>query len=125
MENMYRSWPNMTLEPAYQDSLITLCVHVLTYLEQVLSNPKSELTNQINKINEADAACREYKVTIIEESIEDASEDDDSEGALEEQRGTKRMVEEVSAEDSDSTVVGIVQNEVRGQESPSSKRIKI
>lgn len=73
----------MTLEPTYQDSLITLCVRVLTQLELVLHHPGEDPTTQMNKISEADGACREFKVTIIEESIEDSSEGDDSEGTLE------------------------------------------
>ena len=40
MENMYQNWPGMTLERNYEKSLVSLCVHVLTFLEMVLRSER-------------------------------------------------------------------------------------
>jgi len=137
MENMYQNWPGMSLEPNYEKSLISLCIHVLTFLEKGLSDQDSTdlartLSENMDKINEADAICREFKVTVMQEmsdlSVDDVSEQDfDSEGTLEAPHGIKRKIEDVSMEDSDSasTEVEFSQKEVAVRRFPSLKGVKI
>jgi hypothetical protein len=121
MESMYQQWPGMTLEKDYENSLISLCVHVLRYLNAVPSdeyNPEckqaeEQLNTCMSEINKADAACRGFTVTISDDATN---------------RGTKRKVEDVSDEDndSDSTVVNEDEKEKETalKAPPSAKRIK-
>lgn len=136
MENMYQNWPGMTLEPNYEKSLVSLCVHVLTFLEMVLRSEDAidlaqTLSVEMVKINEADATCRAFKITIMQEmsshSVGDISEEDsDSDGTLEEPRGIKRRIEEVSGQEPDSDFYksGDSQKKVMIEGLPSSKRLK-
>jgi hypothetical protein len=134
MENMYQNWPGMSLEPYYEKSIISLCIQVLTFLERGLSSQDlmRTLSEDMAKINEADAFCREFKVTVMQEmsnlSVDDVSEDDfDSEGTLEAPHGIKRRIEDISVEESDSnsTKVAASRKEVTIREGPSLKRVKI
>ncbi|KAE8451648.1 hypothetical protein EG329_003105 [Mollisiaceae sp. DMI_Dod_QoI] len=107
MESMYQQWPGMTLEPHYEDALVSLCIHIFRFLDKVITTLlpparpiiSEDLTRLIVKINEADAVCREFSVTFLDctttSNIEDLS-DTDSDGTLCESRGTKRVFEEMS-----------------------------
>ncbi|RDW74872.1 hypothetical protein BP6252_06014 [Coleophoma cylindrospora] len=96
MESMYQQWPNMSLEKNYEDSLVDLCVHVLRYLNRVITmatldraeDAEQKLSENMKRIEEADDRCRGFKVTIIEASM---------------QRGTKRSAQDVEDDDSDDS----------------------
>jgi len=138
MENMYQNWPGMSLEPKYEESLMSLCVRVLNLLEEALYNGDNEdsedwtVAEELTKIHEADDICRRFKVTILQEqaisSVDDVSEEEnDSDGTLEELPSTKRRVEDLYGADSDSdtTEVGCSQKEVPAEGYSSSKRLKV
>jgi len=90
LESMYQNWEAMTLEKNYEDSLISLCTHVLGYLGGILGLRgefsmfvRDHLNSEFTKIVEADKACRSFTVTIEEsmaaglDQIEDISSDDE------------------------------------------------
>lgn len=121
MESMYHEWPGMTLENKYEDSLINLCIIVLQYLNKVMqqqpwlsSDPTEDLTSYASKIAVADTACRGFTVTIVPEVVQ-------------RDRGTKRTIEVVEDEDSDSDST---LREHAAEESsvgllPNPKRVKV
>lgn len=96
MESMYQQWPNITLEKNYEGSLVDLCVHVLRYLNLVITlatlesaeGAEQRLNESMKRIEEADDRCRGFKVTIVEASV---------------QRGTKRSVQDVEDDNSDDS----------------------
>jgi len=92
LESMYQNWPGMTLHKDYENSLISLCIHVLRYLSTVFSisnnapqkSPLEGLAKIYASITKADQHCRGFTVTIQEDlqnlpmvNIEEMSEDDD------------------------------------------------
>ncbi|KAG0645974.1 Sterol uptake control 2 [Hyphodiscus hymeniophilus] len=99
LESMYQQWAGMSLEKAYEQSLIELCIHVLRYLDAVISrrSPAQQETveqrrdTSIMNIRTADAACRGFSVTIVsgdkgermEARLEDVSSDDDDSDSTE------------------------------------------
>ena len=115
MESMYQQWPNMSLEKNYEDSLVELCMHVFRYLEAVMrlsydTTTGTMLREHFTKIHEADEKCRGFSVAII-----------DDEGV----RRTKRTIDDVSDEDSDSTIVEHSSKGASFDTQPSTKRLKI
>jgi hypothetical protein len=120
MESMYQQWPGMTLEKNYENSLISLCVHVLRYLNAVPSEEynheykqaEEQLNACMSDINKADAACRGFTVTISDDVMN---------------RGTKRKVEDVSDEDDDSHSTVVNEDEKEKETAleapPRAKRI--
>ncbi|KAE9371464.1 hypothetical protein N431DRAFT_24725 [Stipitochalara longipes BDJ] len=138
MENMYQNWPGMSLEPKYEESLMSLCIQVLNFLGRLLCREDEldtvvwTVAEEMAKINKADAICREFKVTILQDqsshALDDVLEEEpDSDGTLEELSSTKRRAEDSSADDtdSDSTEVGYNQKEVAVEGGMSSKRAKV
>jgi len=136
MESMYQQWPGMSLHLDYENSLIELCVHVLEYLEKFLNTkggsyfPTEDLSRYVAAIMVADGACRGFSVTVTEDIlnqvVEDVSEDSDSDVTLEASRGTKRTFEDDPVDDgSDSTEVGLKEADLKLHRSSSSKRIKV
>jgi hypothetical protein len=132
---MYQNWPGMSLEPDYEDSLLPLCIQVLNFLEKALSSrdplyPTAwTVAEEMAKINKADAVCRAFKVTILQDqSADDISEEGfDSEGTLQESPNMKRRIEDISAEEPDlgSTEIGYMQDQGVIEEFTSSKRVKV
>ena len=100
MESIYSQWPGMTLDKDYEDTLISLCVCILRYLDVVPNEDHDPGYEQVEdhlnacmvEINKADAKCREFAVTISHDVVH---------------RGTKRKVEDFSDgdDDCDSMVV--------------------
>ncbi|KUJ16593.1 uncharacterized protein LY89DRAFT_734689 [Mollisia scopiformis] len=82
IERIYRQWQGMLVEEEYRVALVALCVRVLLFLDEVISNSaemKAETLGQwMGKINEADASCRRFSV-IIEDVFD---EDSDSDGMI-------------------------------------------
>jgi hypothetical protein len=125
MESMYHDWPGMTLEKHYEDSLISLCMIVLQYLDKVQEqswwpwsawDEEDSLKNYAAKIADADAACRGFTVTIVPDVVQ-----------RDRDRGTKRTMEDVedSDDDSNSTLVGFDGEEASGELFSSAKRVKV
>ena len=70
---MYQQWIGISLDKAYEDPIISLCVHVLKYLDRVINlspsapmAPLLNLENNLAQINEADLTYRAFTVTIVE-----------------------------------------------------------
>ena len=138
MENTYQNWPGMSLEPKSEESLVSLCIQVLNFFEKVLGGKDgpgfdvSTVHEEVGKIDEADAICRDFKVTILQEETKSSMDDDseeevDSDGTLEELPPTKRIFDKLYEADSDSdlTDVGCNQKEVPAEGFSSSKRLKV
>lgn len=117
---------------------MSLCSQILKFFEWVLSNrdPLNFMVwaapGEMTKINEADAICRAFKVTILQDQSSNSEdntseEDSESDGTLEESPKTKRRIEDISAEspDSDSTEVGCKEEEVMIEGLPCLKRVRV
>jgi hypothetical protein len=151
LESMYQNWEAMTLEKDYEDSLISLCTHVLEYLGGIL-DPHTKFSISVvdhsdcefAKIVEADRACRGFTVTIEDnmtpslDQIEDvSSEDEDSDyttlgtkieptvGESDQRQSLKRAAGQMSDGDP-----GVTNGESQGEEiigvieSARAKRVK-
>ena len=137
MESMYHQWLGMTLDNDYETSLINLCVEVLRYLDTVYTHKydfsesfsADVLQKIMQNINKADAACRGFSVTIVQDALQrtldELEEDDsDSDDMVEIQCGVKRRIEDVSEKEdaSGGTEVGS-REPMAVKELPRAKRV--
>jgi hypothetical protein len=141
MESIYHQWPGMTVDKGYENSLINLCVEVLRYLNAVYLQEYYDMGNfstvsletMMQHINKADADCRGFSVTIVQDvlqrtldELEEDDSDSDSDDTVEIKCGVKRRIEDVSdkEDDSDGTAVG-THDITAVKELPSVKRVKV
>ncbi|TVY17475.1 hypothetical protein LARI1_G004822 [Lachnellula arida] len=111
MENIYTEWPDMSLDPILQESLIKMCTLVLRYLDQLNIYHESlelaageevaleGLNEYVVEIQRADDICRRYTVrafdpgfTHMVDSVEDMSEEEEEYGTPALKHRTKRRI---------------------------------